>query len=96
MEKLDAIVFVKVLEQGFQMLQNSSVPLIWDHVDEWDGEPPLLSSPKPCAFPTTEATIRVSIPCLPHDGCAVGGALCGRAALARLRSSVQCFRVRDR
>jgi hypothetical protein len=37
MEKLDAIIFVKVLEQGFQILQNSSVPLIWDHVDEWDG-----------------------------------------------------------
>ena len=37
MDKLDAIIFVKVLEQGFQILQNSSVPLIWDHVDEWDG-----------------------------------------------------------
>ena len=37
MSKLDAIIFVKVLEQGFQILQNSSVPLIWDHVDEWDG-----------------------------------------------------------
>ncbi len=37
MTKLDAIIFVKVLEQGFQMLQNSSVPLIWDHVDEWEG-----------------------------------------------------------
>lgn len=37
MEKLDAIIFVKVLEQGYQILQNSSVPLIWDHVDEWDG-----------------------------------------------------------
>ncbi len=40
MDKLDAIVFVKVLEQGFQMLHNSSVPLIWDHVDEWDGALP--------------------------------------------------------
>jgi hypothetical protein len=39
MDKLDAIIFVKVLEQGFQILQNSSVPLIWDHVDEWDGFP---------------------------------------------------------
>jgi len=38
-EKLDAIIFVKVLEQGFQQLQNTSVPLIWDHVDEWDGFP---------------------------------------------------------
>jgi hypothetical protein len=42
MDKLDAIIFVKVLEQGFQILQNSSVPLIWDHIDEWDGEPSAL------------------------------------------------------
>lgn len=39
MEGLDAIIFVKVLERGFQLLQNSSVPLLWDHVDEWDGFP---------------------------------------------------------
>ena len=39
MEGLDAIIFVKVLEAGFQLLQNSSVPLLWDHVDEWDGFP---------------------------------------------------------
>ena len=39
MEGLDAIIFVKVLERGFQLLQNSSVPLLWDHVDEWAGFP---------------------------------------------------------
>ncbi len=39
MEALDAIIFVKVLERGYQMLANSSVPLLWDHLDEWDGFP---------------------------------------------------------
>ena len=35
MEDLDAIIFVKLLKEGFQLLKNSSVPLLWDHVDEW-------------------------------------------------------------
>ena len=39
MDALDAIIFVKVLERGYQMLANSSVPLLWDHLDEWDGFP---------------------------------------------------------
>lgn len=34
---LDAIIFVKTLGEGFHRLHNCSVPLIWDHVDEWNG-----------------------------------------------------------
>lgn len=55
-EKLDAIIFVKVLEQGFQQLQNTSVPLIWDHVDEWDG----------ADFPLPSTLHPLSDPCVLH------------------------------
>ena len=39
MDALDAVVFVKALDRGYRMLANSSVPLLWDHLDEWDGFP---------------------------------------------------------
>lgn len=39
MSGLDAIIFVKTLGAAFHHLHNSSVPLIWDHVDEWNGFP---------------------------------------------------------
>ena len=45
-EDLDAIIFVKLLEGGFQMLQNSSVPLLWDHVDHWGDFPFWCAHPR--------------------------------------------------